>query len=68
MKQFKVNLINELEYDCMVAELIKEHDYKDETIAALALARKKIFGRFMEGMPEELAVKSTVAMIKIMKG
>lgn len=68
MAHFKISTITELDFDCIVAELCKERDYEDETIAALALARKKIFGRFMEGMPEELAVKSAVEMIRIMKG
>lgn len=68
MAQFIISTITELDFDCIVAESVKEHDWNDEVIAAFGCLREKIFGRFMEGMPEELVVKSAVEMIKIMKG
>lgn len=68
MAQFIISSITEFDFDCIVAESIKEHDWNDEVIAAFGTLREKIFGRFMDEMPDELFVKSAIEMAKIWKG
>lgn len=68
MEHCELRNITELQFDRFVAELCKEHDYEDETIAAYGFLRKKIFGRVMADMPKDLFFDSACEMLRIMKG
>lgn len=68
MEHCELRNITELQFDRLVAESIKEHDWCDEVIVAFGCLREKIFGRLMTEMPEDLFLDSACEMLRIMKG
>ena len=68
MKTYIIKVINELQFDCCVAELMKEKNPSSEQCEILGDMRIKLFGRLMDEMPEELCAKAAFEMIKIVKG